>query len=87
LAFTAMFVSKSAHAYVLLAILLPIRPPADSLVLSGTAQSPVPFAQLLGRIPCPTCAAKIASTLDRSVVARCGRTHIPDGILLILASQ
>src|ERR1700730_11197094 len=34
----------------------PVLPPADSLAVSGTAQSPVPSAQLLARIPCPGCA-------------------------------
>jgi hypothetical protein len=34
----------------------PVLPPADSLAVSRTAQSPVPSAQLLARIPCPGCA-------------------------------
>ena len=48
-----------------LAILLPILPPIDSLVVKRTAQSPVPFGQLLAQIPCPSCAAQIASTIAR----------------------
>jgi hypothetical protein len=48
----------------------PVLPPANSLAVSRTAQSPVPSAQLLARIACPGRVAEIASTLDLSVVAR-----------------
>src|SRR4029077_9919677 len=86
LAFTAVPSLGSPLTYVLLAILLPVLPPADALVVIRTAQPPVPFAQLLARVPCPTSPPRLRS---RSIGprARWADAHCPMGLLLILASQ